>query len=619
MAKEQLSRRSVRQVLRVFWESIRQYKLAAFGVALSILVAVGVSLVIPVYYKKFFDVILEAVSPDSVWGQLFRLILIVFLLNVIQWGGWRSANFIHNFLESRIMTDLKERAFDYLMRHSYGFFAGSFGGSLVQKVNRLSRSYEAFQDSIIWNLLPLAIRIIGVIGVLFAFSVPIASAVLIWVFMFLGINLALSAWKLKYDTITSNLDSQTTGALADAITNHNNVQVFAAFSKESAQFTEVAERQRKATKLAWDIDATIEAVQAFLMIVIEFLVFYVALRYWRQGQLTVGFFILAQIYLIQLLGQLWDFGRTVRQLYRSFADADEMVRILNRPHEIQDAPDAKVLVVTRGTIDFANVTFGFHRTRRIFENFNLHVDGKEKVALIGPSGAGKSTIVKLLFRFYDVESGAVEIDDQDIRTVTQDSLRENLSLVPQEPILFHRTLFENIRYGKPDASEAEVYRVAKMAHCDEFIEQLPQKYNTLVGERGIKLSGGERQRIAIARAMLKNSPILVLDEATSSLDSHSEHLIQDALDALMKDKTVIVIAHRLSTIQKMDRIVVLDGGKITEEGSHRELLARPDSLYAHLWNLQAGGFLKAEPEEDAETIESENQEAAILGDEEEAK
>ena len=262
--------------------------------------------------------------------------------------------------------------------------------------------------------------------------------------------------------------------------------------------------------------------------------------------------------------RLWDFGRIIRNIYESFADSKEMVEILETPYEVKDIPNAKTLKVAGGQIEFKDISFAFNETRTVLKNINLNIKSGEKIALIGPSGAGKSTIVKLLMRMYDLTSGTIEIDNQNVKEVTQDSLRQNISLVPQDPILFHRTLMENIRYGKGKATNEEVMAAAKLAHCDEFIDTLPLKYETHVGERGIKLSGGERQRVAIARAILKNAPILVLDEATSSLDSHSESLIQDALNNLMEDKTTIVIAHRLSTIARADRIVVMDKGEIVE-------------------------------------------------------
>jgi len=271
-----------------------------------------------------------------------------------------------------------------------------------------------------------------------------------------------------------------------------------------------------------------------------------------------------------------------------------MIEILNYPHGIEDKSGASRLEVPTGEVVFDNVGFGFSDSRKVLHNISLTIKAGEKIALIGPSGAGKSTFVKLLLRLYDVSSGEILVDGVDIRNVTQESLRQNISLVPQDPILFHRTLLENIRYGRREANDEEVLRAAQLAHCDEFALSLAKKYDTFVGERGIKLSGGERQRVAIARAILKNAPILILDEATSSLDSHSETLIQDALDILMKGKTTVVIAHRLSTIRKMDRIIVVEKGKIIEEGNHDELLKNDSSLYKKLWTLQAGGFIEAE-------------------------
>ena len=376
------------------------------------------------------------------------------------------------------------------------------------------------------------------------------------------------------------------------MTNQNTIILFNNFKKESESFAATSNDQARAQRLTWDLSGIADAVQIFLMILVEFVVFYYAIKYWELGAITIGTFVLIQSYIIGLSHKLWDFGRIIKNMHEAFADSKEMVEILATPHEIKNLPGATKLEVKQGEIVFKDVQFNFNETRAVLEGFNMAINGGEKVALIGPSGAGKSTIIKTLLRMYDLTDGEILIDGQDIKRVTQESLRQNISLVPQDPILFHRSLLENIRYGRYAASEQEVIEAAKLAHCDEFIESLPLKYETLVGERGIKLSGGERQRIAIARAILKNAPILVLDEATSSLDSHSESLIQDALDKLMEGKTSIVIAHRLSTIRKMDRIVVVENGKVIEDGDHDTLLAKEDGLYKKLWNLQAGGFIK---------------------------
>ena len=384
--------------------------------------------------------------------------------------------------------------------------------------------------------------------------------------------------------------------LADTIANQNNIEIFSCHESEKNNFKEVTEDQKRQVAFNWNADLGIEAIQSAFIIFIEFIIFYFTIRYWQMGLVTIGTFVLVQMYVIGLGLRLWEFSRVVRDFYESYADAKEMVEIMKLPYKIKDAPDAKPLDAPLGEVVFSGVNFSFNDGREVLKNIDLKIEAGEKIALVGPSGSGKTTLIRLLLRFYDVISGSIAIDGQNIKNATLVSLRNNISLVPQDPILFHRTIRENIRYGRESATDEDVISAAKLAHCDEFIENLPKKYETYVGERGIKLSGGERQRVAIARAILKNAPILILDEATSSLDSRSEALIQDALDALMKDKTVIVIAHRLSTIRKMDRIIVLEKGVIKEEGSHGELITK-DTLYKKLWALQAGGFIRNGGEE----------------------
>src|SRR3989339_1063971 len=315
-----------------------------------------------------------------------------------------------------------------------------------------------------------------------------------------------------------------------------------------------------------------------------------AVKVWQAGSITVGDFILIQSYLIIIFEKFFGFGRVIRDFYESLADAEEMTEILNMPYDIQDVKNAKTLQVTTGKIEFKDVSFAYNKTREIIKKMDLVIKPQEKIALVGSSGAGKSTIVKLLLRQHDISGGKILIDGQNIAKCTQESLWQNVSLVPQDPMLFHRSIMENIRYAKPDASDEEVMSVAKQANAHDFILNLSDGYNTLVGERGIKLSGGERQRVAIARAILKNSPILILDEATSSLDSKSEKLIQDALGNLMKGKTVIIVAHRLSTIMNSNRILVIEQGGILEQGSHKVLLKKKNGIYRNLWDIQVGGF-----------------------------
>lgn len=452
-------------------------------------------------------------------------------------------------------------------------------------------SFRDILDRTLWDFLPMIIKMSIIIAVLLWENYIFGVIIIFWLIIYMTINWFMTMYKMKYDIQRSKAETEATGFLADTITNNSNIKLFCGYKRETKSFFNLNERVRKLTEFTFNLDNIFEAIQMIFMIALEIGIFYIGIILWEKEMFTVGDFILLQSYVLIIFNTIWNFGKIIRRTYQDLADAEEMTTILNTPHEIQDVSNAKKMKVEKGKIEFQKVSFYYNKTREVFKKFNLIIGGCQKVALIGPSGAGKTTVIKLLLRNNDVFSGKILIDNQDISKVTQESLWQNISLVPQDPILFHRSLMENIRYGKASATDAEVIEAAKLAHCHEFIDNLPEKYNTYVGERGIKLSGGERQRVAIARAILRNAPILILDEATSSLDSHSENLIQDALDKLMKNKTVIVIAHRLSTIVKMDRIVYIDKGEIIEDGTHKELLNKKDGHYKKLWELQAGGFI----------------------------
>lgn len=598
-------------ISRAFWRGIKPQKWWLFSL---IFLVVGVNVVwviIPLFYKEFFDVIASSANKGAVAPALIGIIIKIAILHVVVWIFYRSYALINNDFQARTMARLRQQAYDYLMSHSYGFFTNNFTGGLVQKVNRFARAFERLSDRIIWDMMSLAIKMTSIIVVVFFINRLASLVIFIWAVVFIAFNVFFSFWKIKYDIEVASADSKSTAYLADTITNQNTVSLFARLGFESLNYKKVTDYQAQITRFNWNLSSYIEAGQSLLGFAVEFLLFYYAIIYWQQGLVTIGFFVLIQAYLLSLIDQLWGFTRVIRDIYSAYADAKEMVEIMALPHEIVDSPLAKDLKVTQGAVEFKKLQFSFNQTRTILKNVNLQIKPGEKVALIGPSGAGKTTFVKLLLRLHTPTAGQILIDGQNIAQVKQDSLRKNVAMVPQDPVLFHRTLAENIAYGKPDATREEIEYAARLAHCDEFIKDLPQGLETYVGERGIKLSGGERQRVAIARAILKNAPILILDEATSSLDSHSEMLIQDALATLMKNKTTIVIAHRLSTIVKMDRIVVIDEGKIIEEGSHSELLAKENSLYKKLWTLQAGGFLEDEDREE----KSENAEAPEEDDE----
>jgi ATP-binding cassette subfamily B protein len=580
-----------KDVVGSMWNGIRNNRIFLAITILGIAGASTFEIIIPLYYKRFFDLLYSTQNKEILVSKLIHTLVIVLALNGGAWVFWRIGTFANLRFQARSMADLRRQAYNYLIHHSYGFFSNNFTGALVQRVGRYARAFERLAERITWELTPIIVRLIGV-TIVTAFIEPrITAIIVVWALIYMAIGYFYSRWRLKYSIIAAEADSRTTAVLSDTITNQSNIEVFNRHRKEIDNFKDVTEEQKKITLLNWDINTGLDAIQAALIISVEFIIFYITIHYWQIGVVTIGTFVLIQMYVLGLGYRLWDFSKIVRDFYVGYADAKEMVEIMKLPHEIKNAPGAKPLSVSFGEVIFNDVSFMFNENRKVLKNISLKIKGGEKIALVGPSGAGKTTFVRLLLRFYDATDGEIIIDGQNIKKVKKESLRDSISFVPQDPLLFHRTIMENIRYGKPAATDEEVMRAGKLAYCDEFVDNLPAKYETYVGERGIKLSGGERQRVAIARAILRNAPILILDEATSSLDSHSEMLIQNALDNLIKDKTTIVIAHRLSTIRKMDRIIVIASGGIKEEGTHEDLIKK-DTIYKKLWTIQSGGFVK---------------------------
>jgi len=581
-----------KKTLGYFLSAISEHKLITFVIVLSVIGASVIDAIIPIYFKNFFNYLVQDSDKNVIYASLITTIIIIAIFKIVQWALWRIASFSSNHAQSKVIADLSNQCFAYMHKHSFSFFSNSFVGSLVKRVKWFTGAYETIVDNAIWNLLPMAVTIISIIIILFRVNIYLSLGVLAWTVVFLTINWFFTNFKLKYDIERNEIETKSTGLLADTITNNSNVKLFNGYKREVDDFSNVSNELRKIRRFTWNLSDVFEGVQGLLMTALEIGIFFAAIWFWKQGKLTIGDFVLIQTFLLDIFMRVWNFGKIIRNVYEKLSDAEEMTIMLETPHDINDIPNAKNLIIKEGKIEFKKVDFNYNETRSILKDFNLTIEPHQRAAIIGASGSGKTTIVKLIFRMHDLTAGKLLIDGQDISKVTQESLWQNISLVPQDPILFHRTLLDNIRYGKPDASDDEVIEAAKAAHCHEFISEQTEGYNTFVGERGIKLSGGERQRIAIARAILRNAPILVLDEATSSLDSESEHLIQDALAKLMENKTVIVIAHRLSTIRQMDRIVVIEKGKIVEDGDHNKLLEFKEGIYHKLWQFQAGGFIK---------------------------
>ncbi len=579
------------QTLKIFWRHAWKYWPMLLLCGAGILTMIACDMIAPLIYRTLFNQL--AIDPihrtaRATAGELYHTISLIALVMGISIIGSRSCVKALQIFECRTMKDLTDYCFAYLQQHSHRFFGDNFGGALVKRINRFAAAFETIADQCTFDIGQTVLRVGGVIGILLWRNSTLGLVFLAWAVIFIGFNIFFSKWKLKYDFARAEMDTKVTARLADTITNATNLKLFAGIGREVSQFESLTEEHREARYRSWDLGWKSEMIQGLSIRALEIVVLVIAVRYWIMGILTIGDFVLLRSYLSQLTENVRQMGQDIRKIYESMADANEMTEILLAPHEVVDAEGASDLVVPSGTVEFRSVEFSYPGSGTpTLKDFTMKLRSGERVGIVGPSGGGKSTILKLLVRLYDVNGGEIDIDRQNIARVTQESLHRNVAYVPQDPILFHRSLMDNIRYPRPNATDEEVIRAAKRAHCHEFISDFPAGYMTFVGERGVKLSGGERQRVAIARAILMDAPIIVLDEATSSLDSESEAYIQDSLSKLFVDRTVIAVAHRLSTIRKMDRIVVVKDGQIIEEGDHDLLLKVEDGLYRRLWSLQS--------------------------------
>jgi ATP-binding cassette subfamily B protein len=579
-------------VLKYFWQVVRNFKISFFIIMIGSIISASLDIYIPLQFLKLWNVL--STNNFIMINVAQNIVITIFILGLIRWGTRRTVGFSNTYFQANVMAGLREQSFSYMIGHSRSFFANNFGGSLTQKINKYARAFEKLTDRLVNDGIPLVIRSVGTVIAVYTLVPKYAYILAVFCVVFLVTALIYTRFKLKYDVISALADTKTTGTIADSISNHSSIQLFASHDYEKDRVGGVIQEQKRATIFNWYLWEGLGSIQSLYSVIIEFIIFWTAIGDWKSGLIGIPIMVLIQSYLVRLVENLWSFASIVRTFYDSFADAQEMALVLNTPYEVEDKTNA-ILNNTKGIVSFENVTYIYDKNNtKVFDNFSLTIKAGQKVAIVGSSGAGKSTFVNLLMRLFNLNSGKILIDGVDISSISQKNLREQIAFVPQDPVLFHRTLMENIRYGRRDATDEEVKKAATLARCDDFISRLPLGFNTFVGERGIKLSGGERQRVAIARAILKNSPILVLDEATSALDSESELLIQDALHNLIKDKTTIVIAHRLSTIREMDRIVVISNGKIVEEGTHNELILRAGGEYKKLWNIQALGFKNKE-------------------------
>ena len=580
------------RILSYIWPEAKKHKVSMsfifIGYGIGIIFG---NIIRPYIYKDIIDLFTSGISPDLMSGKALNLFITFVVIVVIYNIGYRIGDFSVSIFESKVMKELYDLTFNRLLKHSYTFFSNNFSGSIVAKTKRFIRSFELLGDAISYQIYFAFLTLFGILVVLFIKAPILGLLFFIWSLIYVFVTFIFIRKKIQLDAIEAEADSKVTGYLSDAILNALNIKIFGNHRYEQKRFEISTTSEERKRIHAWFFGNYQNLAQAIMMAVLQISVLYLCIYLWRTNAVSVGTIVLVQTYVIVLLDILWDLGKAMTKTMKALTDMKEVVEIFDTVPDILDPENPEKLVINKGYIKFDSVSFKYTEGVDVFSNINFDIKPGERIGLVGNSGGGKSTITKLLMRFSDVTDGKITIDEQDIRSITQEDLRSTISYVPQESILFHRTIRENILYGNVKTTNEEVERVAKKAHAHEFILNLPQGYDTLVGERGVKLSGGERQRIAIARAMLKNSPILILDEATSSLDSVSEAYIQESFNELMKDKTSLVIAHRLSTIAKMDRIIVLKEGKIMETGTHAELLELKGT-YADLWNHQSGGFIE---------------------------
>lgn len=556
----------------------------------ALLIAKVVTVATPILYKEAVDALTQLEAGAGAAGTAMLIITGLIVAYGLSRVLMMALNQVRDVFFTKVgqhaVRDLNRRTFEHLHTLSLRFHLERRTGGLSRVLERGARAIELIIRMGILNVVPTALELLLVCGLLFVyFDMLYVAIVLVTVAVYMWFTFAASEWRISIRREMNDSDTEANTKAIDSLLNFETVKYFGNEDLEARRFDKsMARYERAAIKTYYSL-GVLNTGQAAIFTAGMTAVMWLAARGIVNGTHTVGDFVMINALMIQLYMPLNFMGMVYREIKQGLVDIEVMFSIIGEEPEIRDAPDARPLRQAEGAIRFENVSFSYDPDRVILKDISFEVPAGKMVAIVGPSGAGKSTIGRILFRFYDIGSGRVTIDGQDISTVTQKSLRAAIGVVPQDTVLFNDTILYNIRYGRPDASEEEVMEAARLAQIDKFIEALPDGYRTMVGERGLKLSGGEKQRVAIARTLLKSPPILILDEATSALDSHTEKEIQDAIDRVSKDRTTLVIAHRLSTIVHADNILVMEKGRLVEQGTHAELLAR-NGLYASLWSRQ---------------------------------
>jgi ATP-binding cassette subfamily B protein len=579
---------------KLYWEFVRKYKLV-IGLVLLLIFFFQAFHVIERYLFKILtdrgaDFLAENLSKDLFVNVLLVLAAVFLSLLVIQViFRWVWLSLINKF-ESSAMLDLKKRMFDHVIHLDHEFHTNNKTGSMISKLIRGSGAVERLSDVFLFNFAPLLFQIIVVAGSIFLFDTLSAVVVLLTITAFIAFSLYVNRRQQKANMAANDAEDEEKAVISDYLMNIESIKYFGKENVVKRNYFKFGVATKDAVLRHWNYFRLLSAGHSLIIGLGIFFLVYFPIQKLLAGEMTIGTVIFIYTSFGVMMGHLWGFDHGLRGFYRSMADFESLFKYYKAQKTIADKPQAKNLKITKGHIVFDKVSFKYKRNY-VLKDFTLDIPPKSRVALVGPSGSGKSTLVKLLYRLYDVNKGNIFIDGKNIGDVRQESLRSELSIVPQEAVLFDDSLYNNIAFSRVSATKKEVMNAMKFAQLDKVVANFPDRENTVVGERGVKLSGGEKQRVSIARALLAGRKVLIMDEATSALDSSTEFEIQRDLDKLMKGKTSIVIAHRLSTIMKSDLIIVMDKGRIVQRGTHKELI-KQDGLYKKLWSLQKGGYIK---------------------------
>ncbi|MEM7440693.1 MAG: ABC transporter ATP-binding protein/permease [Pseudomonadota bacterium] len=603
-SQEELNRRSglrtVRKVMPYLWPADdRDVRVRVVLAMLALVAARAVSVYTPFLYKGAVDAlapIAEGASPVLMLGLgAVGLTVAYGVLRLLSVGFNQLRDVIFAKVGQRALRRLALETFQHMHALSLRYHITRKTGGLSRIIERGVKGVDFLLRYMLFSIGPLILELGMIAAVLFfVFDWRYLAVVVVTIGIYFWFTFAVTEWRVKIRQEMNNQDTDANQKAIDSLLNFETVKYFSAESREAERYdVSMKAYEAAALKTSYSL-AFLNFGQSFLITGGLVIVMVIAAIGVQNGDLTVGDFVMVNAYMIQITLPLNFLGTVYREVRQALVDMGEMFDLLEQPAEVVDKPDAKAVAVSGGRIEFDNVVFGYNQDRKILHGLTLTVEPGQTVAVVGPSGSGKSTIGRLLFRFYDVEGGAIRIDGQDLRDVTQTSIHEEIGIVPQDTVLFNDTVGYNVAYGREGALKDEVVAASKAAKIHDFIHSLPEAYETTVGERGLKLSGGEKQRVGIARTLLKNPPILLLDEATSALDTETERSIQESLRDMSQGRSVITIAHRLSTVVDADKIIVLENGLVAEQGTHDELLAR-DGRYAHMWHSQ-----QAEEQEDAE-------------------